>query len=92
MQSKRLKLAWLYILLALGAIVALVLLSGRPPVPSVPTQVVTRANISNAISTNGKVEPVTPYEMRSLVQSHVTKIQRHGRPIRKKRPAPCRSG
>ena len=75
MQSKRLKLAWLYILLALGAIVALVLLSGRPPIPSVPTQVVTRANISNAISTNGKVEPVTPYEMRSLVQSHVIKIR-----------------
>jgi HlyD family secretion protein len=75
MQSKRLKLAWLYILLALGAIVALVLLSGRPPIPSVPTQVVTRANISNAISTNGKVEPVTPYEMRALVQTHVTKIR-----------------
>jgi HlyD family secretion protein len=75
MQSKRLKLAWLYILLALGAIVALVLLSGRPPLPSVPTQVVARASISSAISTNGKVEPVTPYEMHALVQTHVTNIR-----------------
>jgi multidrug efflux pump subunit AcrA (membrane-fusion protein) len=70
MQSKRLKLAWLYILLALGAIVGLVLLSGRKPVPTVPTQAVKRGNISSAISTNGKIEPVTPYEMRALVQSH----------------------
>jgi len=74
MQSKRLKLAWLYILLALGAIVALVQLSGRKPVPPAPTQVVRRANISSAISTNGKIEPVTPYEMRALVQSHVTNV------------------
>jgi HlyD family secretion protein len=74
MQSKRLKLAWLYILLALGAIVALVWLSGRKPIPSVPVQVVKRSNISSAISTNGKVEPVTPYEMRALVQSHVTEV------------------
>ena len=58
MKSKRLRLAWLYIVLALGAIVALVELSGRKPVPTVPTEVVRRGNISAAISTNGKVEPV----------------------------------
>lgn len=74
MKSKRLKLAWLYIVLALGAIVALVELSGRKPVPTVPTHTVSRSNLSSAISTNGKVEPVTPYEMRSLVLSHVTNI------------------
>lgn len=74
MQSKRLKLAWLYILLALAAIVGLVLLSGRKPVPSVPTQTVKRTNISSAISTNGKIEPITPYEIRALVQSHVNVV------------------
>ena len=74
MQSKRLKLAWLYVALALAAIVGLVLLSGRKPVPRVPTQAVKRANISSAISTNGKIEPVTPYEMRALVQSHITNV------------------
>jgi HlyD family secretion protein len=74
MKSKRLRLAWLYIVLALGAIVALVWLSGRKPIPSVPTQAVSRADLSSAIATNGKVEPVTPYEMRSLVQSHVTSV------------------
>jgi|CZKC01.1.fsa_nt_gi HlyD family secretion protein len=84
MKSKRLRLAWLYVVLALGAIVALVLLSGRKPVPSVTTQTVARANLSSAISTNGKVEPVTPYEMRALVQSHVTKINAtEGQPVKK---------
>jgi HlyD family secretion protein len=74
MQSKRLKLASLYIVLALAAIVALVWLSGRKPVPSVPTQSVKRADISSAISTNGKIEPVMPYEMRALIQTHVTDV------------------
>lgn len=87
MQSKRLKLAWLYILLALAAIVALVWLSGRKPVPSVPTQVVSRTNLSSFIATNGKVEPVTPYEMRSLVQSHVTKVHvAEGQLVKKGQP------
>ena len=87
MQSKRLKLAWLYILLALGAIVALVWLSGRKPVPSVPTQVVSRTNLSSFIATNGKVEPITPYEMRSLVQSHVTKVHvAEGQLVKKGQP------
>jgi HlyD family secretion protein len=74
MKSKRLRLAWLLILLALGAIVALIWLSGQKPAPSVETQTVVRADLSSAILTNGKVEPVTPYEMRALIQSHVTKI------------------
>jgi HlyD family secretion protein len=74
MKSKRLRLAWLFIVLALGAIAALIWLSGQKPVPSVETQTVVRADLSSAILTNGKVEPVTPYEMRALIQSHVTKI------------------
>jgi HlyD family secretion protein len=87
MKSKRLKLAWLYIVLALGAIVALVELSGRKPVPSVPTHTVSRADLSSAISTNGKVEPITPYEMRSLIQSHVTSVHAtEGQLVKKGQP------
>ncbi len=87
MKSKRLKLAWLYIVLALGAIVALVELSGRKPVPTVPTYTVSRSNLSSAISTNGKVEPITPYEMRSLVQSHVTNVHAtEGQAVKKGQP------
>jgi HlyD family secretion protein len=87
MKSKRLRLAWLYVLLALAAIVTLVWLSGRKPVPAVATQTVTRASLSSAISTNGKIEPVTPYEMRSLVQSHVTKVHAsEGQLVKKGQP------
>ena len=87
MKSKRLKLAWLYVVLALGAIVALVELSGRKPVPTVPTEIIKRANISSAIPTNGKVEPVTPYEMRALVQTHVTAIHAtEGQLVKKGQP------
>jgi HlyD family secretion protein len=87
MQSKRLKLASLYIVLALGAIVALVWFSGRKPIPTVPAQVVKRADISSAISTNGKVEPVTPYEMRALSQTHVTEVHAtEGQIVKKGQP------
>ncbi len=87
MKSKRLRLAWLYVILALGAIAALVLLSGRKPDPTVTTQTVARANLSSAISTNGKIEPVTPYEMRSLVQSHVTNVHAsEGQLVKKGQP------
>jgi HlyD family secretion protein len=60
--------------LAIAAIVAVIFLSERTPIPEVPVQTIGRATISAAISTNGKIEPITPYEMRALVDSHVTKI------------------
>jgi HlyD family secretion protein len=87
MKSKRLRLAWLYVVLALAAIVALVYLSGRKPVPHVTAHTVARGNLSSVISTNGKVEPVAPNEMRSLVQSHVTKVHAtEGQLVKKGQP------
>jgi HlyD family secretion protein len=87
MKSKRLRLAWLYILLALAAIVVLVYLSGRKPVPQVTAHTVSRGNLSSVISTNGKVEPVAPNEMRALVQSHVTKVHAtEGQLVKKGQP------
>src|SRR5580704_2776796 len=74
MKSNRWKLVWLSILLVLLAIAALVFLSGRTPVPEVSVQTVGRGNLSAAITTNGKIEPITPYEMRALVLSHVTAV------------------
>jgi len=74
MKSKRLRLAWLLVILALATIAILVYLSGRKPVPSITAHTVARGNLSSQISTNGKVEPVFPDEMRSLVQSHVVKV------------------
>jgi HlyD family secretion protein len=74
MRAKRLKLVWFSVALVLGAIAALVFWSGRKSVPDVSVQVVARGNLSAAIITNGKIEPVTPYEMRALVPSHVTAV------------------
>jgi HlyD family secretion protein len=74
MKPKRLKLVWLSIILVLGAIAALVFLSGRKPVPGVAVQAVARGNLSAAVITNGKIEPISPYEMRALVPGHVTAV------------------
>lgn len=74
MKPKRLKLAWALVVLALMTIAALVWLSGRKPVPDVSVVTVARANLSAAVTTNGKIEPVTPHEMRALLASHVTKV------------------
>jgi HlyD family secretion protein len=77
MKTVRSRRVWLYLGLAIAAIVAVVALSERRPLPEVPVQTIGRATISAAISTNGKIEPITPYEMRALVESHVTKVHVH---------------
>ncbi len=74
MKTQRSRRAWLYVGLAIAAVVVVVVLSERKPIPQVPVQAITRATLSAAISTNGRIEPITPYEMRSLVSSHVTKV------------------
>ena len=87
MKSKRLRLAWLFVILALATIAILVYLSGRKPVPSITTHTVARGNLSSVISTNGKVEPVSPYEMRSLIQTHVVKVHvTEGQTVKKGQP------
>jgi HlyD family secretion protein len=87
MKSKRLRLAWLLVLLALATIAILVYVSGRKPVPSITTHTVARGNLSSVISTNGKVEPVSPFEMRSLVPSHVVKVHvTEGQLVKKGQP------
>ncbi|HUK30577.1 MAG TPA: efflux RND transporter periplasmic adaptor subunit [Candidatus Acidoferrum sp.] len=77
MKTVRSRRVWLYLGLAIAAIVAVIVLSERRPLPEVPVETITRATISAAISTNGKIEPIAPHEMRALVDSHVTKVHIH---------------
>jgi HlyD family secretion protein len=73
MRERRSYRVWLYAGLSLAAIVTIFLLSARRPVPRVEVVTVARGNLSAAIPTNGKVEPVEPFEMRALIPSHVVR-------------------
>lgn len=74
----------MYLLLALALVAVLVAVSRRKPLPVVEAYSVNRGEVDAAITTNGKVEPVTPYEMHSLVDSFVTKVNAvEGQAVRK---------
>lgn len=64
--------------LLLGGAVVLTIffiwLSGRRPVARVVVVPATRQNLSASISTNGKVEPITPYAIRAQLTTFVEKI------------------
>src|SRR5260370_27488374 len=64
------------IYLALGGVLAYVLvgLSGRKPVPKISAVTPVRENIVSSISSNGKVEPISPYVMRAQLDTFVEKI------------------
>src|ERR1700688_238040 len=64
------------IFLALAGIVAfaLVRLSGRQPVAKISAVSPMRENIISSISSNGKVEPISPYVMRAQLDTFVEKI------------------
>ena len=67
---------WFWLLLA-GAVVTvfvLVKLSGRQPVPRVAVVQVVRENLNATISSNGKVEPITPYSIRAQFPTFVEKV------------------
>lgn len=65
---------WLLLAVALGLVAVLVWFSRRKPVPVVEIYTVARGDIAAEVSTNGRVEPITPFEMRSLVDSRVVKV------------------
>jgi HlyD family secretion protein len=62
--------------LALAAIVAFVLvrLSGRQPVAKVSATTPVRQNIVSSISSNGKVEPISPYTVEARLDTFVEKV------------------
>ena len=63
--------------LALAGIVAfaLVRLSGRQPVAKISATTPVRQNIVSSISSNGKVEPISPYTISAELDTFVEKVQ-----------------
>ena len=64
------------ILLLLAGVLAIVLvwLSGRKPAAKISAVTPTRENLISSISSNGKVEPISPYVMRAQLDTFVKKI------------------
>ncbi len=72
------------IVVALVAIVAFLTLTGHHPAPQVPVAAVTREDIMSAISSNGKVEPITPYAARAQYPTFVSDLKAtEGQAVRK---------
>jgi HlyD family secretion protein len=64
------------ILLGLAAIIAFVLVkvSGRQPVAKISATTPVRQTIVSSITSNGKVEPITPYPIRAQLDTFVEKV------------------
>src|ERR1700753_1727502 len=64
------------IFLVVAAILSLILIkaSGRQPVAKINAVVPTRQNIVASISSNGKVEPISPFVMRAQLDTFIEKI------------------
>ncbi len=63
--------------LELAGVLAYVLvgLSGRKPVPKISAVTPVRENLVSSISSNGKVEPISPYVMRAQLDTFVEKVR-----------------
>src|SRR5882757_9764506 len=74
--DRRLRNRLLLFLLAAGILAyVLVLLTGRQPVAKLSAVKPTRENIVSSISSNGKVEPISPYVMRAQLDTFVEKVR-----------------
>jgi HlyD family secretion protein len=65
------------ILLLVGAAIlafVLVRLSGRQPVAKIAAMIPGRQNIVSSVSSNGKVEPISPYSIRAQLDTFVEKV------------------
>src|SRR5260221_9841891 len=74
------------IFLAAAGIVAylLVRLSGRQPVAKVMAVRPVRENLVASVSTNGKVEPISPFVVRAQLDTFVEKVHvTEGQPVKK---------
>jgi HlyD family secretion protein len=65
---------WLILGGVAALVIVLVLLSGRQPVARVTVVRTVRENLNASISTNGKVEPITPYSIRAQFPTFVEKV------------------
>ncbi|HKW56337.1 MAG TPA: efflux RND transporter periplasmic adaptor subunit [Candidatus Acidoferrum sp.] len=64
----------IFLALAAGAAFLLVWLSGRKPAAKIAAVTPTRENLVSSISSDGKVEPISPYIMRAQLDTFVEKV------------------
>ena len=73
--DRRLQKRIVYFLVLAGVFaIFLVWLSGRKPAAKIAAVTPTRENLISSISSNGKVEPISPYVMRAQLDTFVKKI------------------
>src|SRR5258707_10465075 len=65
----------LYLALAGVLAYAGIRFSGRKPVPKISAVTPVRENLVSSISSNGKVEPISPYVMRAQLDTFVEKVR-----------------
>jgi HlyD family secretion protein len=74
----------LYLLLAGVLAYVGIELSGRKPAPKISAVTPVRENLISSISSNGKVEPISPYVMRAAMDTFVEKVYiREGQQVKK---------
>ena len=65
----------LFLLVAVVLVYSGIALSGRKPVPKISAVTPMRENLVSSISSNGKVEPISPYVMRAQLDTFVEKVR-----------------
>ena len=65
----------IFLLLAGVTAIVLIRLSGRQPVAKISAVSPVRENIVSSVSSNGKVEPISPFVMRAQLDTFVEKIR-----------------
>ena len=74
----------LFLLLAVVLVIGLIKLSGRKPAPKISAVTPVRENLISSISSNGKVEPISPYVMRAELDTFVDRVYvSEGQPVKK---------
>jgi HlyD family secretion protein len=76
---------WIALALAVAlAVIGIVLIAGRGQAPEVPIAKVSREDLASAITSNGKVEPISPFTARAQFPTFVSKVMAtEGQPVRR---------
>lgn len=77
----------LLFILAAALVFALIKFSERQPIARIAAVTPTRENLSSSISSNGKVEPITPYQIRAQLSTFVERVYvLEGQQVKKGQP------
>ena len=76
---------WIALALAVAlAVIGIVLVAGRGQAPEVPIAKVSREDLASTITSNGKVEPISPFTARAQFPTFVSKVMAtEGQPVRR---------